>query len=94
MTVPNPSIDQLVADELRRARPKTQEECCALAARVSIKVSGAPQTDDEFLAAGYGAAQGLFGPAYEQADEGQRWTWIDMCERALREQSRQQTEAS
>lgn len=81
-------VEQLAREELERQRPTTQDECCDLAARVSIAVGPVPQTDEEFIDAAYGAARGLFGPAFEKADEGQRWTWIDMCERSLRKAAR------
>jgi hypothetical protein len=41
------------------------------------------RSDAERLERPLSMAVDLFGPAYEVAGEGQRWTWIDMCERAL-----------
>lgn len=64
--------------------PSTQEESCALGARVSLKVGPIPETDEQILWAASGLASGLFGEAFEAADEAQRAVWIDMCERALR----------
>ena len=70
----------------RDIRAMTEEElCCALAARIRIAVGGRPSTDDEFIDAALEATRGVFGPVFEGADEGQRWDWIDMCERALRD---------
>lgn len=77
-------ITQFVDADLARNPIRSQEDVCLLAARASIHVSGKPSTDLEFIDAAAGAARGLFGPAYEAADEAQRWTWNDMCERALR----------
>lgn len=84
MTTREKKLVAMTKAELRKHKPKTQEECCALAARVSIACSGAPTTDQQFCAAAWGVAAGLFGPAFDRASEGQKWDWIDMCERALR----------
>lgn len=75
----------LVNTLLTKAVPKSQEECCAIAARAAIAVLGIPATDDLYFHAARGGAEGLFGPAFEAADEGQRLIWIDMYERALRD---------
>lgn len=81
--------DELIAAlarfHLERDRPRTQYDCCLLGARCSIAVGDIPRTDEEFIEAAYGQAKGLFGPAFEEADYAQKSTWIDMCERALRE---------
>lgn len=78
-------IAQVAAQALSKWRPKTQYECAQLGARISIAIGDIPRTDDEFINAAFGQAKGLFGPAFEAADCGQRSAWIDMCERALRE---------
>jgi hypothetical protein len=65
--------------------PKSQYACCLIGARLSIAVGDIPKTDEEFLSAAHGQAIGLFGPSFEAADYAQKSTWIDMCERALRE---------
>lgn len=72
--------------EVRRNPPGTQEACCRLAARAHFLGGGTvPKTEAEWQASALGAARGLFGPAFETADDGQRWAWIEMCERAHRE---------
>jgi hypothetical protein len=76
---------EMIDAELSRHWPQTQEDCCALAARISLALGAWPATDTEFIDAGLGAARGLFGEAFEAADDAQRWAWIDMCERALRD---------
>jgi hypothetical protein len=79
-------IETITRIELARyGRPRCQEDCCAVAARVDVWLLGVPRSDAERLTRALGMAKGLFGPAYEEADEGQRWQWIDMCERALRD---------
>lgn len=76
----------LAAIEFARNRPHTQEDCCALAARVAIGTCGAPMNETQIFSRAVGLAKGLFGPAYGEADECQRTAWIDMCERALRDE--------
>ena len=65
--------------------PQTQYDVCLIAARCSIAAGDIPRTDKDFIDAAYGMAAGLFGPAFASADYAQKTTWIDMCERALRE---------
>jgi hypothetical protein len=64
---------------------RTQEDVCAVIARVTIAVRGAPTSETELFSLAWGNAQGLFAEVFDNADEGQRWAWIDMCERALRD---------
>ena len=73
--------------ELCRRRPETQDDCCALAARVDVAMYGIPQSDDEYLDRAIGIARGLFGPAFRAATGHQKRAWIDMCERALRDEA-------
>jgi hypothetical protein len=70
---------------LERHPPKTQYDCCLIGARCSVALGDIPRNDTEFIEAAHGAAEGLFGPAFEAADYAQKSAWIDMCERALRE---------
>jgi hypothetical protein len=63
--------------------PRTQEDQCAIVARVTIGVRGKPRSETELFGLAWGNAQGLFGETFDKADEGQRWAWIDMCEAAL-----------
>ena len=67
----------------RYGRPRYQEDCCAVAARVNVSVQGIPQSDGERLSRALGVARGLFGPAFLAATDAQRWEWVDMCEQAL-----------
>lgn len=64
--------------------PRTQEGCCAIAARTNLFANGPCSSDAEIIDRAADLARGLFGPAYEKADECQRIAWIDMCECALR----------
>lgn len=77
-------IRALAEAECRTQPPVTPEDECAIVARVMIAVRGNPQSEPELFGLAWGNAVGLFGQAFEKADEGQRWAWIDMCEAALR----------
>ena len=82
--LPRETIDKLICEAFERERPKTQEDCCAIAAHVSVLADDGPWTDEHVIAVAADMAKGLFGPAFEKADYGQRSAWVDMCERALR----------
>lgn len=77
-------VNNLVTAECEILMPQTQEDCCAIVARVTIRVRGYPKTDKELMALSVGMAQGLFGEAFDIVSEGQRHDWIEMCEHALR----------
>lgn len=77
-------INALVVTELRRRAPKTQDDCCAVAASVSVMLETKPWSDELILETAASMAAGVFGPAFEAADYDQRTAWIDMCERAIR----------
>lgn len=78
-------IETMVRAEFEKlGRPRTQEDCCAIAARVSIRLSELPWTDERIVDVAGPMAQGVFGSAFAAADYGQQVAWIDMCERALR----------
>jgi len=81
-------VEAMLDAEVLRNPPKTQEEVCAIAARCFVAVNGPIHDDHHLIEAAYAGAQGFFGEAFKKADEGQRWTWIDMLEHALREASR------
>lgn len=74
----------LVMAELAVHVPRTQQQGCALAARVDLTVFGPPESDYELLVRSAAVAKGLFGPAFETGSEAQRIAWIDMCEAAMR----------
>lgn len=76
---------EMAALAIAKHPPKTQYECCLVSARISVAAGDIPESDVEFIEAAQGQAIGLFGPAFDEADYAQRATWIDMCERALRE---------
>jgi len=81
----NDLVRDLVRAELTILKIKTQEDFCALAARASITVYGPIEDLGDIFKRSRGLAEGLFDEAFRNASEGQRWAWIDMCERALRE---------
>lgn len=83
--LPTEMINSIVADAFERERPRSQEACCRIAARVSVLADDGPWTDEHVINVAADMARGLFGPAYERADYGQRTAWADMCERALRQ---------
>lgn len=74
--------EELLLEQDRQ--PLSQEELCAVVARVCAAFAEAPETNGEFDAAAKGMASGLFGEAYLDADAGQRESWDAMCESALR----------
>lgn len=82
-------VNALVTTEMRRGLPKTQDECCAVAARVSVMLETKPWTDALIFDAAASMAAGIFGPAFEAGNYGQRTAWIDMCERAIRNELKQ-----
>jgi hypothetical protein len=78
-------IETMVAAELKKiGRPRTQDDCCAVAARVSVRLSELPWQDERIVEVAAQLAAGVFGPAFVAADYGQKSAWIDMCERELR----------
>lgn len=82
--LPQETIEKLVTEAFERERPQTQDACCAIAAHVSVLADDGPWTDDHILDVAADMARGLFGPAFDAADYGQRSGWVDMCERELR----------
>ena len=68
--------------EMARFPPLTQEDCCALAARVSADVIGSLDRS-LFVSASRAMAQGLFGPAYSAANKEQKLKWEAMCFEAI-----------
>lgn len=77
---------QMVELELAAGIPTTQEAFCALGARISIQMGARPTTEDGILACSHAGAMGLFGEAFEAADDEQRAVWVEMYERALRDE--------
>lgn len=79
------AIETMVAAEFARiGRPCTQDDYCAIAARVAVRLETRPWTDTLIVNAAASMADGVFGPAFASADYGQKTAWIDMCERELR----------
>ncbi len=70
-------MSDLLKRRIARNPPTTQREACRLAARHSIAVLG-PCTLGDVPPVAKGLAVGLFGPAFDEADDAQRQTWIDM----------------
>lgn len=78
-------IETMVAAEFAKlGKPRTQEDCCAIAARVSVRLEQRPWTDTLILNVSASMADGVFGPAFAAADYTNKTAWIDMCERELR----------
>ncbi|MFM2422163.1 MAG: hypothetical protein RL291_693 [Pseudomonadota bacterium] len=82
--LPSATIERLVAEAIARDKPATQDAWCAVAAHISVLADDGPWTDEHIIEVAASMARGLFGPAFERADYGQRTAWVDMCERALR----------
>lgn len=83
--MPKRITGDMVGKAYKANPPKTQYDCCLLGARLSVRSGNVPMSDADFIDAAYAMARGLFGPAFINADYGQRTAWIDMCERAYRE---------
>ena len=77
-------ISMAIAAELQNGTPKTQQDCCDMVAVVALQVCAVPKTDAEFVAAGVAGATGVFGEAWDAADEDQRIAWAAMYEQSLR----------
>jgi len=77
-------VEQMMAEAFARRRPENLDEVCDIAAGISMVADDGPWTDEHILGASAAMATGLFGPAFEVADYGQKTAWIDACERALR----------
>jgi hypothetical protein len=77
---------ELQAEDFRRyGRPRTDDEWGAHLARFFVRFeSDRPWTDARIVDTAASMAEGGWGPEFTAADYGQRSTWIDMCERALR----------
>lgn len=78
-------VAMLVEAECKLRLPTTQQECCAIVARIEITLLGVPRSEADLMQLAASMAKGLFGEAFESADYGLRTMWIDMCEVALRE---------
>lgn len=76
-------VTAALKEQIRRNPPKTQEDCCAVAARQSIAAFG-PAEPHLVKATARELAKGLFGPAFEKADEAQKEFWVAMCEKEYR----------
>ena len=81
----NPDLVRALAEaECKMKLPRTQEDCCDIAARIVVTIHGPPDDDQTIILSARAIALGLFGKAFEQTIEGQKWDLIDMCERSLR----------
>lgn len=84
-------IDAIVRSELRNrklsTKNATQLDVCKIAAVVDLTLVGPLKDDESTIRRAWAMAKGLFGPAFEAADEAHRGVWIDLCERALREEA-------
>lgn len=73
------------ADLFARRPPKSQEDCCRLAAHVAVACDDGPWTEDHIRETSQSMAEGLFGPAWAVAGVDQRSAWVRMCVAALRD---------
>ncbi len=76
------AIKAMVAVQIARQPPRTQQECCLMAASIEVAL-GIIQPGDRLRDHAEASAEGFFGPAFEGATEYQRQVWINMYERAL-----------
>lgn len=83
---------KMAEEEVLSAPPLCQEDCARIAARVVINLLGAPHPA-WFGVVALDLASGLFGDEFSEVDEHQRSAWVQMCERALREEAGKSAEA-
>ncbi len=74
---------RLLEERIRRDPPRTQREGIRLGVRQSIATHG-PMPLEYVGAAVKGIVQGLFGEAYDAADEEQRARWLAVCDEEYR----------
>ena len=86
-------LKKMAEDLLTRQdeQPIFQEDLCLIVAKVCVSFEPPPQDDIAFREAAHGMAAGLFGEAYESADDEQQRAWTLMCESALRKAVRNNT---
>ena len=75
-----PDMNDILNRQITKQRPRTQEDCVAIAVRQSLASYG-EMPEDLRAAACHGIAKGLFGPAYAAADLPQRVKWFKMAKR-------------
>lgn len=78
------TIDEMVAAAFAAGRPKTQDDCCGVAARVAVALEDRRWTDALVLETAASMAAAVFGPAFAHSGEAQKIAWVDMCETELR----------
>lgn len=79
-------VTDLFAERMRRSPPTTQLDACAWVVRRALATMG-PVPDSQVRSCCVAMAAGLFGPAYESADDLQKRRWVDMMEGEYRRQS-------
>jgi hypothetical protein len=78
------TISRIVTAEYAKQMPRTLDEHLAIIAK--CEAAGEPKNDRGYLELAHGMAEGFFFREWEGAGEAKRWLWIDMCERALRDE--------
>lgn len=71
------SASEFMTARAARTPLYTQEDCIRFAIRASIAKLGPMRTDGDIASAAFGIAIGLFGEAFQKADDIQRQRWVD-----------------
>ncbi len=77
-------MNDILDARIRLHPPQSLQDCCVLAAQLSIAVLGPVYGDDEIKWAAKGLAAGLFGEAFNAADVDHQSAWIAICEAEYR----------
>lgn len=85
MTPDQASLAAILAEIDRSGMPRTPKDYARLAARTAMIAIGPPDTDKAFIDAASGLAEGILCDVWSKLPEWERWTWIDLCEEAIRE---------
>jgi hypothetical protein len=63
------TIDEMVSEAFAAGCPKTQNECCAIAALVAVSLEDREWTEALVLEAAASMASGIFGPVFKASGE-------------------------
>lgn len=81
--------NDILEAQLRRRLPQTQEECLVITVKQSMAAHGLLTEPDVIDAACLGMVKGLFGEAYDSADQDQRDRWHQMAKEQYHRITRQ-----
>lgn len=73
-------MNDLLVERMRRSPPATQTAAARMAIRHAIAAYGPMKTEADIISACRGLAEGLYGTAWDRADELQRRHWSALVE--------------